>query len=81
MLETMYAAPGVGLAASQTGIRKRVIVVDAGENVITLANPAITAAEGEQAELEGYLAKLITRTASCPSLVSQIPRASRRQAS
>ena len=53
MLETMYAASGVGLAAPQVGIQQRVIVVDVGDNPITLVNPEVTAAEGEQVGLEG----------------------------
>jgi len=67
MLETMYAASGVGLAAPQVGIRKRVIVVDVGENPITLVNPEIAAAEGKQVGLEGCL--------SLPNLVGEVRRA------
>jgi peptide deformylase len=67
MLETMYAAPGVGLAAPQVGVRQRVIVVDVGENPVTLVNPQITAAEGEQIGLEGCL--------SLPDLVGEVRRA------
>ena len=67
MLDTMYAAPGVGLAAPQVGVRKRVIVVDVGENPIVLVNPGITAAEGEQVGLEGCL--------SVPDLVGEVRRA------
>jgi peptide deformylase len=67
MLETMYAAPGVGLAAPQVGVQKRVIVVDVGENPITLVNPELTAAEGEQVGLEGCL--------SLPDLVGEVRRA------
>ena len=67
MLETMYAASGVGLAALQVGVRKRVIVVDVGENPITLVNPTITATEGEQVGLEGCL--------SVPDLVGEVCRA------
>jgi peptide deformylase len=67
LLETMYAAPGVGLAAPQVGVQKRVIVVDVGENPITLVNPEITAAEGEQVGLEGCL--------SLPDLVGEVCRA------
>ena len=60
MAETMYAAPGVGLAASQVGVLKRLIVVDvtAGEKqgqLITLVNPEIINKEGEQYEEEGCL--------------------------
>ena len=67
MLETMYDAPGVGLAAPQVGVRQRVVVVDVGENPITLVNPEITAAEGEQVGLEGCL--------SVPDLVGKVRRA------
>jgi peptide deformylase len=60
MAETMYAAPGVGLAAPQVGVLKRLIVVDVtvGEkagNLITLVNPEIINAEGDQYEEEGCL--------------------------
>lgn len=67
MLETMYAASGVGLAAPQVGVRQRVIVVDVGENPITLVNPDISAAEGDQVGLEGCL--------SVPDLVGEVRRA------
>jgi peptide deformylase len=55
MLETMYAASGIGLAAPQVGVQKRVIVVDVGEDPLVLVNPTIAAAEGEQLGLEGCL--------------------------
>jgi peptide deformylase len=60
MVETMYKAPGVGLAANQIGVSKRIMVTDpsAGEKpnqLITLVNPQIVAAEGEQYEDEGCL--------------------------
>lgn len=55
MLETMYAAEGVGLAAVQVGLLKRVVVIDIGEGPIELVNPEITSAEGEQRESEGCL--------------------------
>src|SRR3990172_12186490 len=60
MVETMYAAPGVGLAAPQVGVLKRFIVLDVtvGQkdgNLIVLVNPEILAAEGEQFEDEGCL--------------------------
>lgn len=41
MMETMYAAPGVGLAANQIGIQKRIFVYDAGEGPFTVVNPTI----------------------------------------
>ena len=55
MLETMSAASGIGLAAPQVGVQKRVIVVDVGEDPLVLVNPKIAAAEGEQVALEGCL--------------------------
>jgi peptide deformylase len=60
MVETMYAAPGIGLAAPQVGVPLRVIVIDlsSGEDpsqLITLVNPEIVASEGEQHEEEGCL--------------------------
>jgi peptide deformylase len=42
MVDTMYAAPGVGLAANQVGVLKRVVVVDVDENLMVLINPEIT---------------------------------------
>src|ERR671923_331328 len=60
MLETMYAAPGVGLAAPQVGVSERVIVLDVDhenphKQVYKLINPAITRAEGEIVWEEGCL--------------------------
>lgn len=55
MLRTMYAADGVGLAAPQVGIGKRIIVVDVGDGPVELINPEITHAEGEQTGTEGCL--------------------------
>lgn len=55
MLETMYSANGVGLAAVQVGILKRVVVIDIGEGHMELVNPEITMKEGEQQESEGCL--------------------------
>ena len=60
MLETMYAAPGIGLAAPQVGVNLRLLVVDisAGEekgNQVILVNPEILEAEGEQKGEEGCL--------------------------
>ncbi|CAJ1002070.1 MULTISPECIES: peptide deformylase [Brevibacillus] len=48
MAETMYDADGVGLAAPQVGVSKRVIVMDCGEGLIEVVNPEIIAYEGEQ---------------------------------
>lgn len=55
MAETMYAAPGVGLAAPQVGILKRVVVFDIDEQIYEMINPVITKTEGEQIEIEGCL--------------------------
>ncbi|MBR2054047.1 MAG: peptide deformylase [Clostridia bacterium] len=55
MAETMYDANGVGLAAPQVGILRRVVVIDVGEGFIELVNPEIIATEGEQAGPEGCL--------------------------
>lgn len=55
MAETMYDANGVGLAAPQVGILRRVVVIDVGEGIIELVNPEIIATEGEQAGPEGCL--------------------------
>ena len=55
MAETMYKAEGVGLAAPQVGILRRVCVVDVGEGLIELINPVITEKSGSQKGSEGCL--------------------------
>lgn len=55
MLETMYEANGVGLAAPQVGVLKRLTVIDVGEGPIILINPVIIATDGEQTGDEGCL--------------------------
>ncbi|MBO5733435.1 MAG: peptide deformylase [Clostridia bacterium] len=55
MAETMYEANGVGLAAPQVGILKRVVVIDVGDGLIELINPVITYKKGEQIDAEGCL--------------------------
>lgn len=55
MAETMHLANGVGLAAPQVGMLRRVVVIDVGEGVIELVNPEIIAYSGEQCGLEGCL--------------------------
>ena len=55
MADTMYKAQGVGLAAPQVGILRRVVVVDIGDGLIELVNPEIIHAEGEQEGPEGCL--------------------------
>jgi len=55
MLDTMYEANGVGLAAPQVGILKRVVVIDIGDGPIILINPEIVEANGEVKDVEGCL--------------------------
>ena len=55
MLETMYAAPGVGLAANQIGIQKRIFVYDIGESPQVVINPTITEVSEEWDYDEGCL--------------------------
>lgn len=71
MAETMYDAEGVGLAAPQVGILKRVIVVDVGEEtgLIEMVNPKIVEREGEQLGPEGCL--------SIPGISGDVRRAQR----
>jgi peptide deformylase len=52
---TMYKAEGVGLAAPQIGILKRVVVIDVGEGPVTLINPEIIKTSGKQVDNEGCL--------------------------
>lgn len=69
MLETMYMAEGVGLAAPQVGVSKRIIVIDVGEGPVELINPEIITTEGEGLGTEGCL--------SVPGKAGEVPRASR----
>jgi len=69
MAETMYEADGVGLAAPQVGVSKRVIVLDVGEGLIELINPEITDREGEETDAEGCL--------SIPGVFGDVPRYAR----
>ena len=55
MLDTMYEAMGVGLAAPQVGVLKRIVVIDVGEGPIILINPEILETSGEQPGEEGCL--------------------------
>lgn len=55
MKETMYQNNGVGLAAVQVGVLKRIFIVDIGEGAIVFLNPKIISEEGEQFGLEGCL--------------------------
>lgn len=66
MLDTMYDANGVGLAAPQVGILKRIVVIDVGEGPIVLVNPEILETAGEQTGEEGCL--------SVPGMSGQVTR-------
>lgn len=55
MADTMYNAEGVGLAAVQVGVLRRIVVIDVGDGLIELINPEITDEEGSQCDLEGCL--------------------------
>src|SRR5438874_5687191 len=72
MTETMYAAPGIGLAATQVGVHKQVIVVDVSErrdSLVVLVNPQIVETTGESDIEEGCL--------SLPGIYELVPRAER----
>ena len=72
MAETMYAAPGIGLAATQVDVHKQVIVVDVSErrdSLVVLVNPEIVEAIGESDIEEGCL--------SVPGIYELVPRAER----
>lgn len=55
MIDTMYEANGVGLAAPQVGVLKRIVVIDIGEGPIVMINPSIIETSGEQTGQEGCL--------------------------
>lgn len=55
MADTMYAADGVGLAAPQVGVSKRIVVIDVGEGLIEMINPVIVKKEGSVIGGEGCL--------------------------
>ncbi len=55
MFDTMYHAAGVGLAAPQVGVLKRIVTIDVGEGPIVLINPEIIETSGEQTGEEGCL--------------------------
>ena len=55
MADTMYHEDGVGLAAPQVGILKRIFVVDVGEGIIEAINPEILETSGTQTDIEGCL--------------------------
>ena len=66
MIDTMHHADGVGLAAPQIGVFKRIVVIDVGEGVQALINPEIVSQTGEQTEYEGCL--------SIPGVRAQVKR-------
>ena len=66
MIETMYAAPGTGLAANQVGVQRRIFVYDVGDGPQTVINPRIVESDGEWVYEEGCL--------SVPGLTWQIVR-------
>lgn len=55
MADTMYEADGVGLAAPQVGILRRVFVIDCGDGLVEMVNPEIIETSGEQGGMEGCL--------------------------
>ncbi len=55
MAETLEEANGVGLAAPQVGILRRVVIVDTGEEILELVNPTLLETDGEQEGVEGCL--------------------------
>lgn len=55
MTETLYEANGVGLAAPQVGILRRVVVIDTGDEIVEMINPKILETSGEQDGMEGCL--------------------------
>ncbi|NLC77406.1 MAG: peptide deformylase [Clostridia bacterium] len=69
MADTMYDAEGVGLAAPQIGVSKRVVVIDVGEGLLELVNPQLIEVEGEETAPEGCL--------SIPGRQGNVKRASR----
>ena len=69
MADTMYAAPGVGLAAPQIGVSKRVVVIDVGDGLLELINPEIVSRDGSELESEGCL--------SLPSITLKVKRAAK----
>jgi len=66
MVDTMYDANGIGLAAPQVGVLKRLFVIDIGEGVIALINPEIIGGSGEDTDTEGCL--------SCPGFAGEVTR-------
>lgn len=55
MADTLYDSGGVGLAAPQVGVLRRLVVIDTGDGLIELINPEICSSDGEQTDAEGCL--------------------------
>lgn len=69
MVDTMYENDGVGLAAPQVGVLRKVVVIDIGEGIIKLINPEIIEREGENVDIEGCL--------SVPNRIGKVKRPER----
>lgn len=69
MAETMYDAQGVGLAAPQVGVSKRIVTIDVGDGLIELINPEIVHREGTEVDFEGCL--------SIPGVKGEVNRAAK----
>ncbi len=67
LADTLYAAKGLGLAAPQIGVAKRVIVVDCGEGLWEVVNPEIISMQGQEVAVEGCL--------SIPGVAAEVKRA------
>ncbi|HEX2925953.1 MAG TPA: peptide deformylase [Ruminiclostridium sp.] len=66
MADTMYKADGVGLAAPQIGVLKRIVVIDVGDGLFEMINPVILEQTGEQDGMEGCL--------SMPGIMGKVKR-------
>jgi peptide deformylase len=69
LADTLYAAKGLGLAAPQIGVSKRVIVVDCGDGLWEVVNPEIVSMKGQEVAVEGCL--------SIPGVAGEVKRAAR----
>ncbi|MDD2233419.1 MAG: peptide deformylase [Desulfitobacteriaceae bacterium] len=69
MADTLYAAEGLGLAAPQIGVPKRVVVIDVGDGLLELINPVILEKRGNKAAAEGCL--------SIPGTTGEVARAAK----
>jgi peptide deformylase len=69
MADTLYAAEGLGLAAPQIGVSKRVVVIDVGDGLLELINPEILEKHGNKVAAEGCL--------SIPGTTGEVARASK----